>query len=159
MNRISAALVCVLISAVFLISGCSRGFVQGDSGVLIAAPITSSTAKPTNGLVQSSEGGSVTIDVKWLGLRDNALIFDVSMDTHSVNLDVYDFKKQALLRDSEGKEYRATVWESPPGGHHREGTLGFEFNGTLAQGTAKTFELVIRGVAGVPERILSWRLN
>ena len=114
---------------------------------------------PTNGLVQSSSGGSVTIDVKWLGAQDGSLAFQVTMDTHSVDLDQYDLGKLAVLRDDTGKEYAPAAWLSPPGGHHREGTLKFPVPESLTQGKARSIQLVIRDVAGVGERVLQWLLG
>ena len=39
---------------------------------------------------------------------------------HSVNLDAYDLKSIAVLRDDTGKAYASTSVENKGSGHHRE---------------------------------------
>ena len=134
----------VLLAAT-IIAGCSS----------VSAGTSESNASPTSkGLIQSSTGGSVTIDVKWLGVEDNSLAFDVSMNTHSVNLDQYDLKQLAILKDDLGNEYVPLRWDSSPGGHHRSGKLVFALTDSLDQPESK--ELVIRNVAGITERVFTW---
>ncbi len=143
-----------------LIAGCSTGFVPQEKEDVSAALSSISTSNgPTNGLVQSDTGGSVTIDVEWIGLKDGSLIFAVAMNTHSVDLDRYDLEGKAVLRDDEGKEYRPASWESAPGGHHRRGILTFSPPDSLIQEKAAYLELIIQGVAGVEERVFKWELG
>jgi len=147
-----AALVLVALAA-----GCSRGFVSaGKEGAPL--PSSGSSPRPTNGVVQSSSGGAVTIDVEWVSADDAGLVFQVAMNTHSVDLDQYDLGVLALLRDDAGGEYHPLSWDSAPGGHHRRGTLIFPLPDSLRQGRAKYIEMVIRDVAGVEERVLRWEL-
>lgn len=81
--------------------------------------------------------------------------FDIGMNTHSVDLSD-DMVKASILRDDTGKEYKPTAWEGAEGGgHHRSGTLVF---GALT-GKPKYVELVIKGVAQVPERVFRWNLT
>lgn len=87
------------------------------------------------------------------------MVFDVAMNTHSVNLDQYDLGELAVLRDDESKEYRPAAWRSAPGGHHRSGTLTFPVPASLSQGKAKYLNLIIRYGAGVKERVLKWELG
>ncbi len=104
---------------------------------------------------KSNEGGSVTVDVKPTALSVGEPVeFDIAMNTHSVDLSD-DLTKIAILRDDSGKEYRPTAWEGPAGGgHHREGALMFP---TLTN-KPKYVELVIHGLAKVPERVFKWEL-
>ena len=115
-------------------------------------------AQPTNGLVQSNTGGSVTIDVEWIKAKDGYLVFNLAMNTHSVDLDQYDLGELAVLYDDAGNEYNPVSWDSAAGGHHRQGTLTFPLPGSLSQGTATYVEVVIRDVAGINERVLKWEL-
>ncbi|MBI2830393.1 MAG: hypothetical protein HYX81_04450 [Chloroflexi bacterium] len=150
----------LLVSMIF--AGCSSGFVPaGREGVAPPAGTvgSSSSLSPSNGLVQSNEGGAVTIAVKWLGQRNGSLVFQVSMDTHSVDLDVYDLDNLALLRDDNGKEYRPVSWQAAAGGHHRSGTLAFSVPGLLEENAGKSIYMVIRDVAGVAERDFRWELR
>lgn len=81
--------------------------------------------------------------------------FDVQFNTHSVNLD-FDVSQIATLKDKEGNVFDNPLWEgSPPGGHHRSGTL--TFNNQLLKTEEVT--LIIKDIAGIPERKLSWELD
>ncbi len=150
----------VVLSALMLVAiaaGCSRGFVSPKEGEAYL-PSSSSSQQPTNGSVQSSVGDAVTIDVEWVSMDDAPLVFEVSMNTHSVDLDRYDLSRLAILRDDAGNEYRPLFWDSAPGGHHRQGTLTFPVPDSLGRGEAKHIEMVIRDIAGVKERVLKWEL-
>lgn len=137
------------------ISGCSSGFVPAGEE---ASQHPASINGPTNGLVQSNTGGKVTIDVTWVEARDNSLIFNVAMNTHSVNLDGYDLERLSFLSDDTGNQYQPVSWDSAPGDHHRRGTLTFTLPDSLIQGKTSYLELVIMDVAGVEKRVLRWEL-
>jgi hypothetical protein len=115
-------------------------------------------AAPSSAATQTNEGGQVTVKATWQGPSAGP-VFTVVMDTHAVDLDGYDLKQLAALRIDGGREVQPAGWDAPKGGHHREGTLAFPAtaNGRplIAPGT-RTVELVIRGVAGVPERVFRW---
>ncbi len=105
--------------------------------------------------MQSNSGGSVTVDVKPAALRvGEPVAFDIAMNTHSVDLGD-DMTKIAILRDDASREYNPVAWEGPGGGgHHRSGTLKF----APLVGKPKYIELVIKGLAKVPERVFRWEL-
>lgn len=86
---------------------------------------------------------------------DGDLRFQVALDTHSVNLDGYDLKKIAVLRDDAGKDHLPKSVENKGSGHHRQSTLVFakQANGT------KRVELVIKGIAEAKERVFRWDLQ
>lgn len=100
-------------------------------------------------LPKVNEGGQVKITVT-RQQTGAAIAFKVVLDTHAIDLDSYDLRELATLR-VDGNEIRAAGWDAPQGGHHREGTLLFP--DTAASGPV---ELVIRDVAGVPERSFRW---
>ena len=125
-----------------------------------AQPADTAPAAAVSGVVtQTNEGGQVTIKATWQG-PSAGLIFDVVLDTHAVDLDGYDLQQLAILRIDGAREIRPTGWDAPKGGHHRAGTLTFP--ATAADGSAlivpdtRTIEVVIRGIAGVPERVFRW---
>ena len=152
------SVILVLMVAILLV-GCSRSSVSEGKEKVYAVPSSvTSSRNPTNGMVQSNTGGSVTIDVEWHGGETNSLVFYVSMNTHSVDLDRYDLKEITILRDDEGKEYGSTFWDSAPGGHHRSGTLAFSLPDSVSQEKTKYVEMIIRDVAGIEERVLKWEL-
>ena len=156
----SSVLAISIIMVAVIVAGCSSRFVpQREEGTYPASPSSgSSSYGPANGLVQSNTEGSVTIDVEWIKAEDGLLIFDVSMNTHSVDLDQYDLGELAVLHDDTGNEYHPVSWDSAPGGHHRKGTLIFPIPDSLSQGKAKYLEIMIRDVAGIEERVLKWEL-
>ncbi|MCL4704969.1 YncE family protein [bacterium] len=115
--------------------------------------VASSTSYET----QKDEQGAVTVEVKPLELSPSATewTFEVTLDTHSVELND-DMAASAFLADDKGKEYQAVAWEGdPPGGHHRKGTLKFNpltpFPAFLV--------LKLRGVGEAAERMFLWNVN
>jgi hypothetical protein len=98
----------------------------------------------------------VTVDVTPVALAVGApAAFDVAMNTHSVDL-TDDLTQTTVLRDDTGKEYQPIAWDGPGGGgHHRQGQLSFP----ALTGNPKYVELVIKGLAAVPERVFRWDLN
>lgn len=119
-----------------------------------------STATPSTS-TQTSDEGQVTVKVTWTD-PSAGLAFAVVMDTHAVDLDGYDLKQLAVLRTDQGREVQPNDWDAPKGGHHRSGTLTFPTNGpdgkSLIGPHTRTITLVIRDVAGVPERVFRWAL-
>ena len=105
---------------------------------------------------QSNKENGVQVDAIPVELKAGSEVrFEVRMNTHSVELD-QDLTSISSLKDNRGNTFQATGWDgSPPGGHHRSGTLSFP---ALAQGT-ETVTLIIKGVGKDSERIFIWRLQ
>jgi hypothetical protein len=105
---------------------------------------------------QTNDENAVWVEVKPVQLTPGQpAIFEVRLNTHSVNLS-YDMVKVSSLQDSQGKVYQATAWKgSSPGGHHRRGTLEFP----QLQGNPQTVKLVIQGIADIPQRVFEWKLE
>lgn len=141
----------VLVSLV--LAACSAA----GSTLPIGAP---TVAMAPDGATQTSEGGEVTVTATWAG-KAAGPTFTVALNTHSVDLDAIDLTTLATL-SADGIQVRPTVWNAPKGGHHREGVLSFPTtadDGRPVIGSqTTTIELVIRGVAGVPERTFRWRV-
>ena len=106
--------------------------------------------------IKTSDENMVRVDVKPVQLAaGKPAIFEVRLNTHSVNLND-DMAEACLLQDNLGKVYKVTNWKgSPPGGHHRRGTLEFP----ELEGTPQSIKLIIKGVSGVPERSFEWKLD
>ncbi len=104
----------------------------------------------------TSRVNRVTVDVRPEQLANGQPVkFLVRINTHSVNL-AEDMLAVSELRDNKGNTYQPLNWQgSPPGGHHRSGTLEFP----KLEGTPKTVTLVIRNVSHVPERIFQWDIE
>lgn len=158
-----AAIVTVLL-AFMVTTACSSKF-PGQTSVDTSADTvkadtstdsenTTSSSLPANNMLRSNTDGEVTIDVKYLGYKDNLLSFDIIMDTHLGDLDQYDLAKLSELTDDKGNKYPPVSWDSAPGGHHRTGILTFSQPGT--KGEPGTLILIIRNVAGIQERMFKW---
>ena len=121
----------------------------------------STTTRPSDAMTRTNEGGQVTIIVTWQG-RAAGPIFAVEMDTHAVDLDSYNLRQLAVLRNDKGQEVQPIAWNAPTGGHHRKGTLSFLTtfaDGTPVVGaTTKSFELTVRNISDVPTRSFRWTL-
>ena len=134
----------ILLAAGVLVASCSGSDANGQS--------TSAGAGK-----RTSDAGSVTVDLTWDG-ADSGLVFKVTMDTHSVDLDGFDLKELAVLRTDQGVELAPTGWDAPKGSHHREGTLSFpatvEGRPVLSEVT-RGMTVIVRDVAS-PERSYQW---
>jgi hypothetical protein len=117
-------------------------------------------AASTAGLTRVSEGGQVTVKATWAG-PTAGLVFTIVLDTHAVDLDGYDLAQLAALRVNGGPSLAPVGWDAPPGGHHREGTLTFpaeQAGKPVIDAQTRSIELIVRDMAGVPERVLTWQL-
>jgi hypothetical protein len=123
-----------------------------------SAPATAPSASPStaSSLTRTSEGGEVTVVVDWAG-PDDGVVFEVALDTHSVDLDALDLA-DAVLRNDRGESLRARSWAAPNGGHHREGPLTFTGDpGPFIDG-ATWIELILTGVGDDAARTLRWEI-
>lgn len=143
----------------FVLAACSA---PGPADKVANAGTAAPSAAATNTTTKTNEAGSVTLKATWPG-PGAGLAFTVVMDTHSVDLDAVDLGRSAMLRLDQGREVAPTGWDAPKGGHHREGKLIFPDKGAdgapVIGPDTRVVELVIRDVAGVPERTLRWDLQ
>jgi hypothetical protein len=93
---------------------------------------------------QVSDGGQVVVTVGWPGPAGGA-VFDLKLDTHSINLDAVD----------RGDQVEGAAWAAPSGGHHRQGRLTFVVGPEFFAST-RWIELVLFNVGQLPERRLRW---
>jgi hypothetical protein len=108
---------------------------------------------PQDKLSQQVAGGGVTVIATLLKDQAEVTAIRLALETHSVNLDGYKWEAIATLRDDKGTTYpEEAVENASGGGHHRQAVLRF---GKLGQG-AKAVELIVKGLAGVPERTFRW---
>lgn len=120
---------------------------------------TTSLATWLDGQTLSDSQGNVTVSVTPLNLnqQEEQLNFEVSMNTHSVDLSM-DLATLATLNTNNDQTINAIVWDAPRGGHHILGTLSFPANvdGKSVFEDISTLTLTIRDV-DVPERIFTWQ--
>jgi hypothetical protein len=132
-----------------------------------SAVVANSAPQPTQeeksvsvDLSRTDEQGTVSVIVKPLNLEnpDLTLDFDVTLDTHSVELDM-DLVPLALLTTDTGLTIPAKTWTAPSGGHHVSGTLSFPatVNGTAVLNGVNKLTLTLQNV-DVPERRFEWEL-
>lgn len=128
-----------------------------------ATPPTAVQAPASSGedLSRADAQGSVEFVVTPLNLGSpgETLDFDVSMNTHSVDLS-WDLAAQSVLSADTGLEVSGLSW--PVGsGHHYEGTLTFPAKTADGQALlegAQTVTLTIRNT-DVAERVFVWKLS
>lgn len=143
----------------------SPGAVLLVGGLLLIAALASANCSNAGGSGQASadygtrtsEAGKVTVDVTWAGPAAG-LVFDVVLDTHSVDLDGFDLANLASLRTDGGIEVAPIAWDAAKGGHHREGKLSFPATvdgRPLLNETVRGITVLVRDVAS-PERSFQW---
>jgi hypothetical protein len=120
----------------------------------VPSPTIKATAPPD--LTKTDSQGQVSVSVNPVNLTSpgNTLVFDVSMNTHSVDLSM-DISKLSRLTTESGKAIAALKWDGPLGGHHVQGKLSFpagEITGS------KKITLTISNV-DVPSRVFTWSLE
>ncbi len=112
------------------------------------APTPNSASTET----KKNESGNVTVSVTPLTLQLGfPPSFDIAFETHSVDL-AFDVKQIATLTDETGTLYTPHWDGSPPGGHHRNGTLRF----TPDLSAPSTLMLTLKNIAGIPNRVFTW---
>ncbi|MBI4339556.1 MAG: hypothetical protein HY680_06340 [Chloroflexi bacterium] len=91
---------------------------------------------------------------------DRFALVHLSLNTHSVELARYDPMSRVTLERTGGPPTAPEQWVPlSESGHHREGVLvfaGLSYEALAEQ--RDTLSLVVRDVAGVPERVLTWDL-
>ncbi len=128
---------------------------QPGRGASTEAPID---AEPS--LTRSDNQGAIEITVTPVDLREESseLVFEVSLNTHSVDLSM-DLAAAARIETDTGLSWRAARWEAPRGGHHVSGRLVFSDpanGGPLLRGASR-LTLTLVGV-DAPERRFTWDL-
>lgn len=115
----------------------------------------------SSGLMKTDSQGAVTFNVNPINLDNpgDTLVFDVSMDTHSLDLSM-DLATLAELTTNNGLTIQATAWDGPKGGHHAEGKLTFSINsdGISLLKSANELTLTIKNV-DAPTRKFNWQLT
>ena len=110
----------------------------------------------STGITIEAQAAEVTAKVTYSNPGAVIPVFNVVLDTHSVELDQYRFEEIVVLRDPAGKEHKPQLTSSKGSGHHREATIEFKDAGLTG---ADYVELVIKGVAGVSERVFKFDLT
>lgn len=164
-------IVFVLLSTVFILTACAG---QAPAQFPTAGPTVKgqpTQVPPTvippqennikSNITKSDIQGAVTVEITPDNLDNpgDTLIFDVSMNTHSVDLSM-DLAQLAVLSTDTGKTVQATQWDAPRGGHHLEGKLSFPstLDGKNLLDGAKSVTLTLNNVDAAA-RIFTWQLT
>lgn len=91
------ALAGVLVATILVVAACSSSAATTPTAATTPSSATSS-GDPTGAMTQTSDGGQVTAVVGWAGPVGGA-VFDVTLDTHSVDLDALDLSDAILRND------------------------------------------------------------
>ena len=141
-------LVVAVIALVFSISGFFANIIPAEASIEkpLAVPASQYSAVETG----STEQGDVSVILTPIDVSDTQAVFDVAINTHSVDLSVFDLKEMASL------EYNGNVAkpsDTPQlSGHHNSGRIVFQ-----TTSRPKEFTVKIIGIPNVQERIFSWR--
>jgi hypothetical protein len=141
------------------------------------APISTVISTPTNDpailpmlfpnmagnseMSRTDEQGAVVMEVTLLNLGTPAaeLEFEVSMNTHSVDLSM-DLATLATLTTDAGVTVPATLWDAPRGGHHVAGKLIFpatKDGKPILEGASKLTLTILNVDAS--SRVFEWKLK
>ncbi len=92
------------------------------------------------------EEGNVTVVVEYLSDKSttNNMVFQIALDTHSVNLDTFDFQKEIILEKG-GKSFSGKIISQEGSVHHRKAQISFSQ-------TATPFTFVVINLSGIPRR-------
>ena len=158
----------ILIILTLLLSACAPKQASTEQTAPVAAPVsndmnTSSAPaeRDTGGSVRTDEQGAVTFEVTPLNLDSatDTLEFDVSMNTHSVDLSM-DLAQLATLTTDAGVSLQAGKWDATPGGHHVEGKLIFpatQDGKSVLDGAGKLTLTIVN--VDAPTRVFEWPLQ
>lgn len=153
----------------FALAGCAGLSMQASIPKQAAKLVDSDTAQPVtqpqpNALPEitlTDTQGAIIVDITPLNSSTarNSLNFNVSLNTHSIDLSM-DLASLATLSTDDGRAVQAFLWEAPQGGHHVKGILSFPalVNGKPLLSGANTVTLSILDL-DAPERIFTWDLQ
>lgn len=133
-----------LIIIVILVVGISIFELRKSSA---PTPNKANSSNLTNNAVTrlEKEENNVTVIIEYLpNQSQSSLIFRVALDTHSVDLDSFDFAKDIAL-DKEGKSASSTLLKQEGSGHHRSAEITFPQ-------TSFPFTIIFKNLSNIPRR-------
>lgn len=152
----------LLVSLGLLLAACSGTTSEPNENVPLATATSdmaqSEPAPATTYPTLEDNQGEITVVVKPLNLDNptETLDFEVTLDTHSVDLDM-DLTTLATLTTDKGQSVTPSQWDAPQGGHHVSGVLFFPAEAEGAALLADTSQLTLRlRDVDVPERVFTW---
>lgn len=105
---------------------------------------------------QNNEGNVEVAVTPQAMISGKSVSFTVSLNTHSVPLE-FELPAVSALTDDLGDTLGTATWDgTPPGGHHRNGTLAFP---TPLPKQTKTVTLTFANIAGIATRTFTWEVT
>ena len=126
-------------------------------GLFLVSRLQTPNQEQTTLSTQTNSEGSVTVEITPEDVSGPATSwrFKVVLNTHTDEL-VSDLTKTVALKDDKGTVYQPNAWEgTPPGGHHREGTLFFN----PISPRPNKLVLLVRDIGSITERSFSWEIG
>jgi len=151
----------ILLTLTLVLAACSAASTPPPT----APPPVSVSTEPfpagAGDLTRSDQQGAVIVEITPLNLDNpsDQLEFDVSMNTHSIDLGM-DLATLATLTTDTGITLQATLWDAPLGGHHVEGKLIFpatEDGKSILEGATKLTLTIVNVDAA--SRVFEWELK
>jgi hypothetical protein len=151
----------LFLTLTLVLTACSAASTPLPSDV---QPVSVSTEPPqadAGDLTRTDQQGAVIVEITPLNLDDpsDQLEFDVSMNTHSIDLGM-DLATLATLTTDTGITVQATLWDAPLGGHHVSGKLIFpalKDGKSILEGAAKLTLTIVNVDAA--SRVFEWELK
>jgi hypothetical protein len=137
--------------------------ILGPANPYQVVPTIESTPTPTSALWTNEDSrldsqGAVEIEIipPDLNLSRETLDFNVSLNTHSVDLSM-DLIPLITLETDTGHRIKPLTWDGPSGGHHLSGILSFPavLNGTSVLEGVTRLEIIIENI-DAQERVFIW---
>jgi len=151
----------LLLISMFILVACSTKTAVPEQTASQPAPVSDAAPTQTNELTRTDEQGAIVFVITPLNLGTPAdtLEFDVSMNTHSVDLSM-DLAQLATLSTDAGLTVQASKWDATPGGHHVSGKLIFpsiQDTKSILEGASKLTLTIIN--VDATSRIFEWELK
>ena len=151
----------ILLTLTLVLVACSAASTPLPSDVQPVSVSTEPAAPEIDSVTRSDQQGAIIIEVTPLNLDSltDTLEFDISMNTHSIDLGM-DLATLATLTTDTGITLQATLWDAPLGGHHVEGKLIFpaaEDGKSILEGATKLTLTIVNVDAA--SRVFEWELK
>lgn len=114
--------------------------------------ITSDSGDQSGNLTQINGDAGNGVEVMAIYEKDksqNQLFFRLSFSTHVIDYSDYNFQKDIIIKNSQGKEYKASSLMKEGSGHHQSVSIVFP-------AVSSPFILIVKNLAGVAEREFSF---
>ena len=144
---------------VLFLAGCSGPFANSEAVSPEVAGVTNESDTSSSTRIDQQGAVTVTVTPSNLESTGKTFDFDVSLQTHSVDLSM-DLGALSTLEVDTGVQVSASAWNGPKGGHHVKGTLSFPASqdGQPILTGAKTLTLIIQKV-DAEKRSFTWEVT